>query len=100
MINVIFAAEIEKCTHRPIMHMFDAIVGKNSSAFIASLLATPALSKHTECYSKNYMPIFSASEFIYQCQHQIDELSELLTIKTFIANHKLDELDNHVVLMR
>lgn len=41
IVNIVFAAEIEKCTHRPIMHMFDSIVSKNSSSLIAFCLSVP-----------------------------------------------------------
>lgn len=41
IVNIIFAAEIEKCTRRPIMHMFDMIICKNSSALLGAALAIP-----------------------------------------------------------
>ena len=41
IVNIIFAAEIEKCTHRPVMHMFDMIICKNSSALVGAALAIP-----------------------------------------------------------
>lgn len=41
IVSIVFAAEIERCTHRPIMHMFDSVVCKNSSALVGCLLVAP-----------------------------------------------------------
>jgi hypothetical protein len=60
IVNIIFAAEIEKCTRRPIMHMFDMIICKNSSALLGAALAIPMRTERDVTYGTKIFPQFAA----------------------------------------
>lgn len=58
IVNVLFAAELEKLTHRPILHMFDMICGKNESSFLASALAIHKRGEKSRQFSSSFKPEF------------------------------------------
>jgi hypothetical protein len=64
IVNVLLAAELEKLTHRPIIHMFDMICGKNESAFLASAMAIHKRGDKTVEFESSFRPEFSAFELI------------------------------------
>lgn len=83
IVNVLFAAELEKLTHRPINHMFDLICGKNESACIASCLS---LFKRDEdvgstILDKHYRPEFRAIELLPEYNKLVLKLDTLLYLK-------------------
>ena len=74
IVNVLYTAEIEKCTHRPIMHMFDMIVCQNSSALLGAALAISKRAERESNYGLKFMmPEFTACEFIRNSQEIFGE---------------------------
>lgn len=56
IVNVLLAAELERLVHRPILHMFDMICGKNESAFAASALSINKRGETTKHFGCSFRP--------------------------------------------
>lgn len=100
IVSAIFAAELEKLTHRPILHMFDLICGKNESSFVAGALAIHKDTSKVMHYEGSFRPEFRASELLPGYRTVVTRLGDSLPLKKRFKEFYLKDLITQLAIVK